>query len=51
MLVDPDQAPGSTEQDGTTLYFCSRGCRAEFLAEQGTPVGYHGVPTIEEVLQ
>ncbi len=51
MLVDPDQAPGSTEQDGTTLYFCSRGCRAEFLAEQGTPEGYSEIPTAEEALQ
>ena len=32
MLVDPAEAPASFEQDGATLYFCSRGCREEFVA-------------------
>lgn len=30
MLVDPTEAPASLERDGTTLYFCSSGCRGEF---------------------
>ena len=33
MLIDPAQAPASSTQDGATVYFCSRGCRHEFLAE------------------
>jgi YHS domain-containing protein len=32
MLIDPAEAPASIEQDGAPLYFCSRGCRDEFLA-------------------
>ena len=32
MLLDPAQAPARIERDGATLYFCSRGCRDEFLA-------------------
>ena len=33
MLIEPDHAPATIETEGTTLYFCSRGCRAEFLAD------------------
>ncbi|HEU0247873.1 MAG TPA: ATP-binding cassette domain-containing protein [Gaiellaceae bacterium] len=40
MLIDPDHAPASVEKDAKTLYFCSRGCRDEFLAAENTPVGY-----------
>ena len=32
MLLDPDEAAASTELDGERLYFCSVGCRDEFLA-------------------
>ena len=32
MPVDPAGAPASLEQDGAMLYFCSRGCREEFVA-------------------
>ena len=32
MLVDPAAAPVSLERHGSTLYFCSRGCRDEFAA-------------------
>ena len=32
MPIEPAEAPASIEQDGTMLYFCSRGCREEFLA-------------------
>jgi putative ABC transport system ATP-binding protein len=51
MLIDPAEAPASIEEDGTTLYFCSRGCRGEFLGTLGTPVGYSGVPPAKEALQ
>ena len=30
MLVDPAVAPASVTRDGTTEYFCSHGCRAEY---------------------
>ena len=39
MLVEPGRAPASLERDGEQLYFCSRGCRSEFLAGN-TPAGY-----------
>ena len=32
MLLDPDRAPASLEQDERRLYFCSRGCRDEYLS-------------------
>ena len=32
MLVDPDQAPVSIEREGQRLYFCSKGCRDEYVA-------------------
>ncbi len=38
MLVDPDQAPASLERDGARLFFCSHGCRDEFLANEPEPV-------------
>jgi putative ABC transport system ATP-binding protein len=47
MLVDPDEAPASIDQDDARLYFCSRGCRDEFLSS-GTPPGYSGVTTAKE---
>ena len=51
MLIEPEGAPASIEKDGTTLYFCSRGCRAEFLAGTRTPMGYSGIPTAKEARQ
>jgi putative ABC transport system ATP-binding protein len=33
MLIEPEHAPATVETEGTTLYFCSQGCRAEFLSE------------------
>jgi putative ABC transport system ATP-binding protein len=35
MLLDPAQAQARLERDGETIYFCSRGCRSEFLAATG----------------
>ena len=37
MLVDPDQAPASLDRNGERLYFCSNGCRDEFLASAQPP--------------
>ena len=48
MLIDPSEAPASIEQDGAPLYFCSRGCRDEFLAGAGTPKGYTADPAANE---
>ena len=51
MLVDPAEAPASTEHDGVTLYFCSRGCRDEFLTEEDTPDGYDDTPPAKEAIR
>ena len=50
MLLDPQQAPASLEEDGSLLYFCSRGCRpvpagahrpdGSVPSPAGTPMGY-----------
>jgi putative ABC transport system ATP-binding protein len=34
MLVDPAEARASLERDGATLYFCSRGCRREYVESE-----------------
>jgi len=39
MLVDPAEVPASVELGGERLFFCSAGCRDEFLADN-TPIGY-----------
>jgi len=51
MLVDPGEAPASIDQEGSPLYFCSRGCRDQYLHETGTPVGYTGATTTMEDTQ
>ena len=33
MTVDPARAAGHVEHDGTTYYFCSKGCVAKFKAD------------------
>ena len=33
MTVDPARAAGQVEYDGTTYYFCSKGCVAKFSAD------------------
>ena len=38
MLLDPAQAPAKIERDGESLYFCSRGCRAEYEQGPASPV-------------
>jgi Cu+-exporting ATPase len=35
MSVDPAAAKYKADQEGSTYYFCSAGCRAKFLAEPG----------------
>ena len=51
MLIDPAQAPASIERDGALLYFCSRGCRDQFVSEAGTPEGYSDVLSRKEAIQ
>ena len=33
MTVDPARAAGQVDHDGTTYYFCSKGCVAKFTAD------------------
>src|SRR6266404_1194237 len=33
MTVDPARAAGQVEYEGTTYYFCSKGCAAKFTAD------------------
>jgi Cu+-exporting ATPase len=35
MQVDPAKAAGSSEYNGKTYYFCSKGCKAKFDANPG----------------
>lgn len=35
MQVDPAKAAGSSEYQGQTYYFCSKGCKAKFDANPG----------------
>lgn len=30
MDIDPKEAAGTSEHEGTTYYFCSRGCKLDF---------------------
>ena len=33
MEIHPEEAAGTVEHDGRTIYFCSPGCRATFLED------------------
>ena len=33
MTVDPTRAAGQLEHDGSTYYFCSKGCLAKFAVD------------------
>ncbi|MGH9140943.1 MAG: heavy metal translocating P-type ATPase [Vicinamibacterales bacterium] len=49
MTVDPARAAGQVERDGTTYYFCSKGCVAKFTADpqkylSGTRGPMHAAP-------
>ena len=33
MLLDPDDAPASIEQNGQRLFFCATGCRDQYLVD------------------
>src|SRR5437773_11953987 len=58
MTVDPARAAGQFEHDGTTYYFCSKGCLAKFAADpqkylsgtrpppQATPASARQAPVI-----
>ncbi len=41
MTVDPQTAPSATH-DAQTYYFCSEGCRDQFVADPGRYVGNTG---------
>lgn len=36
MTVDTDRAPAKGVYDGTTVYFCAKGCQAEFERRRGS---------------
>lgn len=38
MLIDPAEAAGSSQYDGTTHYFCALSCKSEFDAGHGAIV-------------
>ena len=42
MQVDPQQAAGESEYQGTTYYFCSPGCKRQFDRNPEQFVGQHG---------
>ncbi len=49
MTVDPESAAGKYEYEGTTYYFCSKGCLNKFTAEkkaQAAPVQIRRAPEI-----
>jgi P-type Cu+ transporter len=51
MTVDPARAAGQFEHDGTTYYFCSKGCLAKFAADpqkylSGTPEPLSHAPAV-----
>jgi putative ABC transport system ATP-binding protein len=48
MLLDRDQAPARLDRDGESVYFCSRGCRDEFLRDHDTHEGYNSGATVEK---
>ncbi|MGE5690493.1 MAG: ATP-binding cassette domain-containing protein [Pseudomonadota bacterium] len=48
MLIDPGEAPASLEREGGRLFFCSRGCRDQFLTDTRTPDGYNRQSTTKE---
>ena len=39
MQVDPQQAAGTSEYQGTTYYFCSAGCKRQFDKDPEQLVG------------
>lgn len=39
MTVNPDDAAGSSEYQGQTYYFCSKGCKAAFDKEPEKYIG------------
>ncbi len=42
MTIDSESAPASATFDAQTYYFCSQGCRDQFLADPGSYVGNTG---------
>jgi len=38
MLIDPADAAGSSQYDGTTYYFCASSCKSEFDTGHGSVV-------------
>ena len=54
MSVDPARAAAHVDHEGTTYYFCSKGCAAKFTADpkqylsgKREPMGHAGAPLIQ----
>jgi Cu+-exporting ATPase len=45
MEVDPARAAGTTEDQGQTYYFCSRGCKTKFDANPGQYLNHSKTPS------
>jgi putative ABC transport system ATP-binding protein len=43
MAVEREKAAATLEWAGTTYYFCSKGCRAEFESKQGESIAFAGL--------
>jgi P-type Cu+ transporter len=50
MTVDPARAAGQLDHDGTTYYFCSKGCLAKFAADPQKYVSGMGEPGTAPVI-
>ena len=44
MTVDPDRAAGRVDHNGTTYFFCSKGCVAKFTADPERYLSGHREP-------
>jgi len=43
MAVEREKAASTLEWAGTTYYFCSKGCRAEFESKQSESIAFAGL--------
>jgi putative ABC transport system ATP-binding protein len=44
MLLDPERAPEPIEQDGSAIFFCSRGCREQYEQELASEPALATIP-------
>ena len=51
MTVKPETAAGSFQHEGTTYYFCSKGCREKFIATTEQPKNFVQLGRKKETVQ